>query len=261
MVLVLLGSLISVSAGWLMTASAASAAQQGRRQYVGAMGTATRIRMTLDIRGTTVQGSYVYEAIGKPLALAGTLSDKQLTLREADENGNHTGTFRGQFVTTTLIEGTWSNPAGSKKLPFSVKAVADSSATATSSSASAASAASSADPISGEYQRLDERGRIQRVSGATLNIERRGDGSVRVQGQAFLVVNAQTGNVRTGEVEGVFALSGNRVRIKGEDEYACAMTLTFGKGTLEVSDDNGQCGGLAVSFDGTYKRVGAAKFD
>jgi hypothetical protein len=225
---------------------------QGEREYVGAMGNSLRIRMTLNIEGRSVQGSYVYEAVGKPLALTGTISGKQITLRETDEDGKHTGTFKGQFVTATLIEGNWSNPAGTKTLPFSVKAIAGSSATSPASAAS--------DGVSGQYQRVDATGRIQKVSGSTLNVQLQG-ASVKVQGQAFLVINAQTGNVRTGEVAGTFRLSGHVVRVKGDDDYSCAMTLTFGKGTLDVSGDNGQCGGLSVSFNGSYRRVGPAKFD
>ena len=237
----------------VLSATAAFAGQaQGEREYVGAMGNSLRIRMTLNIEGRSVQGHYVYEAVGKPLALAGTVSGKQITLRETDADGNHTGTFKGQFVTATLIEGNWSNPAGTKTLPFSVKAIAGSSASPPASAAS--------DGVSGQYQRVDASGRIQKVSGSTLNVQLQGR-SVKVQGQAFLVINAQTGNVRTGHVEGTFKLSGTVVRVKGDDDYSCAMTLTFGKGTLDVTGDNGQCGGLAVSFTGSYRRVGPAKFD
>lgn len=231
-----------------------AAQTQGEREYVGAMGNSLRIRMTLAIDGKAVEGSYVYEAVGKPLALSGTLNGKQITLRESDEKGKHTGTFKGRFVTATLIEGTWSNPAGTKTLPFSVKAVANSSTT------DEAPTAASNDGISGQYQRVDASGRVQKVSGSTINVELRG-GSVKIQGQAFLVVNAQTGNVRTGDVEGTFRLSGNIAKVKSEDEYSCAMTITFGKGALEVTDDNGQCGGLSVSFNGSYKRVGPPKFE
>ena len=232
----------------------APAQTQGEREYVGAMGTTIRIRMKLDIRGKAIRGSYVYEAIGKPLTLTGTLTGKQVALKETDENGQHTGTFKGQFVTPTLLEGSWSNPAGSKTLPFTVKAIADSStSSATETSAEAG--------ISGEYRRVDANGRVQTMSGAFLNVQTQSNGAVKIYGQASLVVNAQTGNVRTGEVEGTFPISGNVVRVKGDNEYACAMTITFSKGGFEVTDDNGQCGGLAVSFNGNYKRVGPPKFD
>lgn len=245
----------------LLAMNIVGAQSQGEREYVGAMGSSLRIRMKLNIQGKTVSGSYIYEAVGRPLQLDGTLSGRQITLKETDDKGKHTGTFKGQFVTATLIEGTWTNPAGSKSLPFSVKAIADSSTAASpSSSSSSSSGGESSDGVSGQYRRVDANGRFEKESGATLNIRLRG-AMAEIQGDASLVVNAKTGNVRTGNVEGSYKLTGNIIKVKGEDEYSCSLTITFGKGTLEVTGDNGQCGGLAVSFDGSYRRVGPPKFE
>ncbi len=224
--------------------------EKGEREYVGAMNNSIRIRMKLAQNGKQISGSYIYEKIGKPLQLRGTVSGQQITLTETDASGNHTGTFKARFVTADLIEGSWTNPEGTKTMPFNVKAIAGGSTRPSSSS----------DTIGGEYARVDATGRIEKVSGASINVKLLTNGSAEIQGEAVLVVDAKRGNVRTGNVEGKYNLRGNKILVKGEGAYDCSLIITFGKGTLEVTDDNGNCGGMAVSFNGDYKRIGPPKF-
>lgn len=233
-----------------LVSSVSAAPLQGEREFTGTINNTIRIRMHLAQSGNTIGGTYLYEKVGKDIHLNGSLSGQQITMKETDAKGNHTGTFKGRFVTSEVIEGTWSNADGSKTFPFRVSTSAVASPSATSSS----------DGISGEYARVDAKGRIEKVSGASINVKLLADGAVEIQGEAVLVVNAKTDNVRTGNVDGTYKLSGNKLVVKGEGEYDCALTITFGKGALTVTDDNGNCGGLAVSFNGDYKRIGAPKF-
>ena len=53
------------------------------------------------------------------------------------------------------------------------------------------------------------------------------------------------------------AINGNQLNLEGDG--GCQIKIVFGKGSLEVTEYNGQCGGLGVSFIGTYKRAGAPK--
>jgi hypothetical protein len=228
----------------------AAASGQGEREYIGAINKTILIRMRLTENGNTIRGTYVYERIGKAIQLNGTIDKEKVIMYETDANGRRTGMFVGLFKRPDVIEGTWLNADGTKTLPFSVMG----------SIGSRPGGASAADALSGEYARLDAKGRIQKDSGASINVRRLKDGSVEIQGDANLVVDARRGNVRTGNVEGTYKLEGNRLQVKGEGKYDCAMSITFGKDSLEVSDDNNQCGGLGVNFDGSYKRIGPPKF-
>jgi hypothetical protein len=242
----------SVFIVWLLATviSVSAVPLQGEREFTGAINNTIRIRMKLAQRGDQIRGSYLYEKVGKDIQLNGAVNGQQISMKEADANGNHTGTFKGRFVTADVIEGVWSNAEGTRTFPFRVSA----------STGSGAPATSSTDAFTGEYARLDAKGRIDKVSGASLNIRLLKDGVVEMEGEAFLVVDAKRGNVRTGNVEGRYSLRGNKFIVKGESQYDCSLTVTFGKGRLEVTDDNNQCGGLGVNFDGSYKRIGPPKF-
>ncbi|MEW6125664.1 MAG: hypothetical protein AB1757_01260 [Acidobacteriota bacterium] len=225
---------------------------QGERAFTGTINKTLRIKMTLAQDGQRLSGSYYYERVGKAIVLNGTVSGQQFTLKEFDESGKPTGTFKGRFVTASSIEGIWTNADGSKSFPFALTASGSETTPVNSAPASG---------IDGRYERLDAEGRIEKVSGAEINVKALANGMAQIEGEAVLVIDARRGNVRTGNVSGTFNLSGNKLLIKeGDDEYSCKMTIVFGAGKLEVTEDNGQCGGLGVSFIGDYKRTGAAKF-
>lgn len=66
----------------------------------------------------------------------------------------------------------------------------------------------------------------------------------------------KTGYVNDGQVDGIFALQGSKVFLKANEGFDCRFTITFGKGSLVITDDNLKCGGLNVSFNGRYRRIG-----
>ncbi len=239
-ILLVFASLVSVNVASL----------QGEREFTGTINKTIRIRLRITQSGNTIRGSYLYEKVGKDITLNGTLSGKQMTLREYDDNGKQTGTFKGRFVTADSIEGIWTNAEGTKSFPFSLVAAS-----------AIAGNASMSTGIDGKYERVDAKGRIERESAAQINIKMLANGMTQIEGEAVLVVDARRGNVRTGTVGGTFQLTGNKLLIKeGDDEYSCKMTIVFSAGKLEVTEDNGHCGGLGVSFIGDYKKTGVAKF-
>lgn len=80
----------------------------------------------------------------------------------------------------------------------------------------------------------------------------------RVQGSAVWVGNAATGNVNTGEIDGVaHIVSGNEPTY---DNDHCHLAMTPGNGSIIVKALAGsQCGGMKVTFDGDYRKVTGAK--
>lgn len=169
-------------------------------------------------------------------------------LEEFDEAGKSTRKFAGRFVTPDWIEGTWSSAGGRKEMPFSAWSV----------SGEQIPASGPADTMSGRYQRMI-RGRVDKNS-ATLNIWLLKDGRVRVQGDALWIGNPKTGSVHDGEVDGVFPVKTGKVFYRdSEQSDSCSFTMAFANGSLTVSDDTMNCGGLNVTFEGTYRKVGPPK--
>jgi hypothetical protein len=235
-----------------ITASGRSVAAQstGEREFAGTINNTLRVRIRLSQSGKVLSGSYAYERIGKSLRLTGEMtSEKEFYLNEYDERGAQTGKFEGKFVSKDWIEGTWVSTNTKKEMPFSAWAI----------DGQQIPAASANDRVSGRYKRVDRSGRFDRDS-AELNVWLLKDGQVRIGGDSTWVGNARTGNVNVGHADGIFALQGNKVIYNGSDEDdECRFTITFGGDSLMVTEDNLQCGGLNVSFDGKYRRVGPAK--
>jgi hypothetical protein len=102
----------------------------------------------------------------------------------------------------------------------------------------------------GKYERVDQT--------ATINVTALPRGRLYVSGQAILVINAAMERVRTGSIEGTFPLQGlvlNYQEESLENSAACQLTITFSTETLQVSNDNEQCGGVVVSFNAEYKQI------
>jgi hypothetical protein len=222
--------------------------QSGSREFVGTIGT-LKIRLKLVRTPDEFLGSYLYERVGEAIRLAGAVSDDDsFYLNEFNVDGKATAKFEGRFVTDDWIEGTWSPASGKKELPFSARAVGGRGVPADDPN----------DKLSGQYRRLFQ-GRVDKDT-ATLDIRLLKDGRVRVSGDALWVGNAKTGNVNTGGTDGVARLQGNRLIFKsGDGEDDCGFTISFGANTLTVSDETGSCGGLNVTFVGTYRRVNPPK--
>ncbi len=234
-----------------LTASARPVPDQSsdEREFAGTINNTLRVRMKLSQSGQTLSGSYAYEKIGKSLRLNGAMtSENEFYLNEYDERDTQTGKFEGKFVSKDWIEGTWVSTSTKKEMPFIAWAI-DGKQIPTSNAD---------DRVSGRYKRVDKSGRFDRDS-AELNVWLLKDDQVRIAGGATWVGNARTGNVNVGEVDGIFPLQGTRLFYKGSDGDDCHFTVTFGGESLLVTGDNLQCGGLNVSFDGKYRKVGPPK--
>ena len=233
-----------------VSANAVPPQLSAEREFIGTINNTLRVRIRLLQSGKILSGSYAYERIGKSLKLNGAMtSDKEFYLNEFDERGRQTGKFEGNFVSKDWLEGTWSSTSTKKEMPFSAWAI----------DGKQIPAADAQDRVSGEYRRVDKRGRFDRDS-STLNVWLLKDGQVRVAGDSTWVGNEATGNVNMGNVDGIFALQGNKLFFKdGDGDDDCRFTIMFGADSLMVTGDNLQCGGLNVSFDGKYRRVGTAK--
>ena len=235
-----------------LTASARPVPEQSsdEREFFGTINNTLRVRLKLSQSDKTLTGSYLYERIGKSLRLNGAMtSEKEFYLNEFDDRGSQTGKFEGKFVSKDWLEGTWVSTATKKEMPFSAWAI----------DGKQIPAANAQDRVSGQYRRVDKSGRFDRDS-AVLNVWLLKDGQVRVAGDSTWVGNARTGNVNVGSVDGIFALEGGKLLFKdGDGDDDCRFTITFGADSLLVTEDNLRCGGLNVSFDGKYRKVGPAK--
>lgn len=111
--------------------------------------------------------------------------------------------------------------------------------------------------ISGLYERFYRGKRDKHL--ATIHVFEFQKKRARVVGTAIWVGNASIGNVNVGEIDGLFPLDGNKLRYNESEEDSCHLTITFAKNALVVTEDNSHCGGLNVSFNGEYKRIGTRK--
>lgn len=95
----------------------------------------------------------------------------------------------------------------------------------------------------GRYEKTDgSRGFIE-VSNVTGN-------QFSINGQAYWVGNATTGNVNQGEVYGIVTLQGSKAIY---NQGSCQLQIEFHSNALTVKD-NEACGGLNVTFTGEYQR-------
>jgi hypothetical protein len=205
--------------------------------------------MKLSQADRVLTGSYSYEKAGKSLRLDGRMKNEEdFYLAESDERGNQTGTFEGNFVSKDWIEGFWSSADKKRRMPFSAWVLDGEQVPASTAN----------DKISGQYKRM-VRGKMDR-DGATLNIWVLKDGRVRVAGDAVWVGNRKTGNVNTGDVEGIFALQGSKLFYKEANrDDPCSFTIHLGVDSLVVTEDTMRCGGMNVTFDGEYRKVGKTR--
>ncbi len=104
----------------------------------------------------------------------------------------------------------------------------------------------------GKYQR--------KYDSATINISALVNGKLHVSGEAILVINVDMGDVRIGTLDGDFALKKKDLSLHYQDDtvkdgYGCQLDIQFFATKLQVSNDNTECGGINVSFNGDYQRV------
>jgi uncharacterized protein len=102
------------------------------------------------------------------------------------------------------------------------------------------------------YVRYDEKGKPDYHS-ASLTLYTLENGKVKIVGTSTWVGDVATGNVNTGQVNGIATLQGDQARYK--DVTGCEFIVLVGQDALTVYNDNGQCGGMNVVFNGYYKRI------
>lgn len=97
-----------------------------RVKYIGTIDGRLLVSLELSKMGNDVNGTYCYSDVGTMLILTGEADALgAFTLTETDSEANKTGAFTGKLSEGgAKAEGTWSNPDGSKKLPFALKRVA-----------------------------------------------------------------------------------------------------------------------------------------
>lgn len=245
----LIGSSLLCAMIIAFAAGAPARGQSGGREFVGTVGS-LKIRMKLVSAPDEFLGSYLYERVGEPIRLAGAVSDDHtFYLNEFDVNGKATAKFEGRFVTDDWIEGTWASATvGKKELPFSAWVLDGKGIPADAAN----------DKLSGEYRRVYQGGFDKDT--ASLSVWLLKDGRIRISGDSTWVGNAKTGNVNVGSADGIAGAQGGKwLFAGGAGEDDCRFTLAFGASALTVTDDNGKCGGLNVSFDGTYRKTSPPK--
>ncbi|HVY56094.1 MAG TPA: DUF3298 and DUF4163 domain-containing protein [Thermodesulfobacteriota bacterium] len=103
-----------------------------RYYYAGSIGENLPIQMELIFDSGDVTGSYMYDKVGTPITLTGTLDKAAgtLSLDEQDDKGLKTGSFKGSIKSEgksfgNYIEGKWTKSSGLTSLPFRLTKVAD----------------------------------------------------------------------------------------------------------------------------------------
>jgi hypothetical protein len=212
-------------------------------ELFGTIGKSLGISMNLTFEKDRVSGSYAYVKYEKKISLRGTCESGSLALEESDAAGKPAGSFRGNFTKPQIVEGTWSTPDGKKTLPFQLQALLPT------------------DHVTGHYEMgnyLDKK----TSTGAELDILLLDNGRLRIQGDALWLNPAKNGSVHTGDVNGTAKLEGDKAYYieSSDDPDSCRFTIWFSNRTITVTDDNMKCGGMNVTFEGTYVRVGPPSF-
>jgi len=217
-------------------------------ELFGTISKGIAISMQLTAQSDRVTGSYEYVKYEKKIRLSGTCNGGSLTLQELNASGKPTASFRGTFTKPQIVEGSWSTSDGKKSLPFHLQALLPS------------------DHVSGRYETsafactTDDNKSVDEPPD-DLNVLLMEDGNLRIQGNAFYA-NALC-NLHTGDADGTAKLEGDKAHyvFDASDPTSCRFTIHFAKGTIEVTDESGTCGGANVEFSGTYTRVGPPVFD
>ena len=90
----------------------------GNRKYIGTINENLNIHLSLEKKGTEMNGWYYYDSQMVKLVLRGDANGDSFYLQEYDEYGNNTGILTGSFTTGGTIEGYWLSPDGAIRFPF-----------------------------------------------------------------------------------------------------------------------------------------------
>lgn len=80
--------------------------------------------------------------------------------------------------------------------------------------------------------------------------------NILIDASSVLVLNASSGDVRTGEMEGVYKPKGSVliVRDPDADSLSCFSVLSLKSNKSLLVEDESSCGGVGVSFNGEYRQ-------
>lgn len=102
----------------------------------------------------------------------------------------------------------------------------------------------------GTYRRyLFANGVADNDGSATITVTQPSQGQLSIGGSAEFGSNSGAPNI--GDVDGILQSQGS---VFAYNKDGCAFTLALSNGQLVVSNDNGGCGGLNVSFNGSYRK-------
>ncbi|EMH3447839.1 hypothetical protein V6H34_005037 [Vibrio harveyi] len=86
---------------------------------------------------------------------------------------------------------------------------------------------------------------------AFIDLTKLGSNIYELSGTSVWVGDSSSSLVNFGEIDGIVTLKGNQIDY---DVDGCTLQILLEQDTLVVSKDNG-CGGLNVTFNGTYVRT------
>jgi hypothetical protein len=93
-----------------------------QKTFTGFINDKYGIRMNLRRINNSLSGTYFYTRHNINITLNGTIgSDQEFELYGYDEGGTMIDIFKGQLISSNVLEGTWSKPDGSKSLPFALR--------------------------------------------------------------------------------------------------------------------------------------------
>jgi uncharacterized protein YecT (DUF1311 family) len=112
---------LSAAPGESAASPASASLAEGTNDLRGTLGASTSIAMRLVRSGSTVAGSYVYLAIGRPIALQGSADANGTVALTETAGGKATGAFRLRPEGDGLT-GDWTDPSGKKTFPVRLAA-------------------------------------------------------------------------------------------------------------------------------------------
>ncbi len=98
-------------------------AREKRTHFRGAFDGRQTVRMTLIRDNDRITGVYLYEAVGEPIRVEGTISGNEVRLAQTGEGGQRTGLFQGIWK-GKVFAGNWTpaDDPNAQRLPFSFDA-------------------------------------------------------------------------------------------------------------------------------------------
>ncbi len=86
--------------------------------FRGEIAQGLKIEMALYRDGSTLHGTYMYEAFGRDIQVKGTITEEGEVALHESVKGKETGKFQGKFVSKDRLEGKWYRPGSDKGRAF-----------------------------------------------------------------------------------------------------------------------------------------------